>query len=261
MDVCFRTFCQMEGVATVDIVREDFRGHFCQTGSDCQLSVAAHAHDFPSKNLLRYYVQSVPFVTYPQKESRPGKVPSDAYLIVEFQKACDEWSKFTCIYFKRTEDKENADFRIRIANGNEEEEKKNLIADSFFWSYPKTDLKVLRLWKQLGDWDAYSVFLHEVGHILGFRHEHAFLSEDERSSIGSNESSIGYLMLQTVVDKSSIMSYGYLHQFKENSGRAELSRTDQLQANRLYDKLHSEKRFEIVHIGIISHLSFLMILY
>lgn len=146
----FRHFCQMAEVSTVDIVREDFHGKLCQTGSDCQLSVAAHAQDFPSKNLLLYYVQSVPYVTYPQKVSQPGKVPSDAYLVVEFQKACDEWSKFTRIYFKRTESRDLADFRIRLANSNEEDEKKNLIADAFFWSSPKNDVKVLKLWKQLG---------------------------------------------------------------------------------------------------------------
>lgn len=90
------------------------------------------------------------------------------------------------------------------------------------------------------------MFLHEVGHILGFRHEHAFLSLEERCLIGFNESSSGCLLLQDVVDKSSIMSYGYLHNFKENMGRAELSETDQLQAKKLYDKLHGAKNIEII---------------
>jgi hypothetical protein len=251
----------MTEISLVSIAPNDFNGMLCRTGTDCQLSVAVHALDFPSKETLLYYVQSIPFTSYPQKTAFAGGiVPSDTYLVREFQKACNKWTEYTGIKFERTYDKEASDFRIRMANTNEEEEKKNLVADAFFWSYPENDLKILRIWKQIGDWDVYSVFLHEVGHILGFRHEHAFLSADERILIGSSESSAGSMLLQgDLVDKTSIMSYGYLRKFKENCGNASLSVTDQDQCRKLYDRLRKEGRFgSKEYMDVIGMFSFLV---
>jgi hypothetical protein len=138
---------------------------------------------------------------------------------------------------------------IRTANKDEESEKSNLIAEAFFWS-SSNSIKVLKvklpqilikkMWKSIENWDAYSVFLHEVGHILGFRHEHVFLTSDERKAIGTDETSTGLELLQktNIADTNSIMSYGYLRQFTKNCSRqAELSETDKLQAISYYKHL------------------------
>lgn len=99
---------------------------------------------------------------------------------------------------------------------------------------------MVKIWKKIEEWDFYSVFLHEIGHILGFRHEHVFLNEAQRSAFGPNESSTGLSLLQLeVVDTQSIMNYGYLHQFKivpNEKKRAQLSETDKVQARSYYSK-------------------------
>lgn len=154
----------------------------------------------------------------------------------EFQNACNVWEEFTGVKFQRTMNEEESNFIIRAATEIEEVEKHKLVAEAFFWS--SQNKKVLAVWKIIKDWNAYSVFLHEVGHILGFRHEHVFLSESERNVIGTSESATGYELLQNtnVADTKSIMSYGYLSQFSltNKAGCAELSDTDKSQATNYY---------------------------
>lgn len=213
-------------MSKIEIPCDDFNGEFCTTGVDCQLAVASHLGDFPKKSELLYYVKSLPGTF--------GLVSWDSHLVVPFQMACDEWQKCTGIKFIRTDRQNLADFIIRTANADEESERHNLIAESFFWS--SKEKKVLKVWKRINQWNAYSVYLHEIGHILGFRHEHVFLSQEERAFIGvKDESSHTYTLLQEVVDKSSIMSYGYLQNFTDASGMiATLSDTDKEQAKRCF---------------------------
>jgi hypothetical protein len=172
-------------VNRIEMGHDDFNGEICSTGTDCQLATASHLRDFPRKTTLSYYVKSMP--------GSGAIVAFDFPLVITFQAACDEWTKYTKIKFQRINNQE-ADFIIRIANKDEEIEKKSLVADSFFWSSSK-DVKVIRIWKRISEWDAYSVFLHEIGHVLGFRHEHVFLSQEERAFIGNL-----FFFVQFVVD-------------------------------------------------------------
>jgi hypothetical protein len=56
--------------------------------------------------------------------------------------------------------------------------------------------------------------------------------------IGGDESSHCYKLLQEVVDKNSIMSYGYLRQFTKGSPTpAQLSIIDKEQAKRCFESL------------------------
>lgn len=231
--------CEMAEVSMIDLVPTDFKGAICQTGNNCEPSIIKSLRDFPPKKNLDYYVQSLPSAT---GKHTGGKVSCNDPLIIEFQRACDEWTKYTQITFRRTTNKAEADFMIRSANLSEEKEKsKKLVADAFFWS-DDDEIKVLKIWKKISEWSAYSVFLHEIGHILGFRHEHAFLSQHDRGLLGSVESSRSYKLLQEVVDKYSIMSYGYLRQFVLVSGKgeAELSAVDRDEAIKLYEIFQKE---------------------
>ena len=85
----------------IDLTIDDFpqEGKICCTGSQCVLNTTSviREGDFPStKTNLTYYIRSLPYT----------------YLDVQFQKACDEWSKFTRIHFKRIEEEAGADFII-----------------------------------------------------------------------------------------------------------------------------------------------------
>ena len=66
----------------------------------------------------------------------------------------------------------------------------------------------------IDQWDAYSTFLHHIGHIMGFRHEHPFLSTDQRKCLSMGKTPPS----SKIVDKNSIMSYGYLSQFTKEGG-------------------------------------------
>jgi len=85
-------------------------------------------------------------------------------------------------------------------------------------------------------WDAYSIFLHDVGHILGFRHEHAFFPTINRITNEKIDGNSQYSQNMRIVDTHSIMSCDYLQRFTKGSGKqAELSDADKLQAKAFYD--------------------------
>jgi len=118
-------------VSRVEIPCDDFNGQFCTTGVDCQLAVASHLGDFPKKSDLLYYVKSLPGTS--------GQVSWYSELVVPFQTACDEWKKCTGITFKRATTQNVADFVIRTANSDEEIERHNLIAESFFLVFKRKE--------------------------------------------------------------------------------------------------------------------------
>lgn len=203
---------------------DDFNGQWCQTGSDHSLAVAQGDTDYPPKKHLTYYVKSLPLTR--------GAVHPQHPMALNFQRACETWSAHIPITFERVFVEDGADFKIRTANAHEESEKTTSVAEAFFWS--DVNAKVVKVWKRIEEWDCYSVFLHEIGHILGFRHEHVFLSAPQRALIGGNESAATYRLLQMVVDEKSIMSYGYVRQFLVGTGSASLSAIDIEQAKAYY---------------------------
>eukprot|EP01125_Pyxidicula_operculata_P018041 TRINITY_DN6384_c0_g2_i1.p1 TRINITY_DN6384_c0_g2~~TRINITY_DN6384_c0_g2_i1.p1 ORF type:complete len:229 (+),score=16.40 TRINITY_DN6384_c0_g2_i1:3-689(+) len=206
---------------------DDFHGIFCRTGLDSSLAVSKGCEDYPKSKHLKYYIRSLP--------GTRGRVSVDNKMAKIFQRACNEWTIVSGVSFERVDEQWNCDFLVRTANEDEEEERPSQVAEAFFWSDP--DKKVLILWKSIRDFDAYSVFLHEVGHILGFRHEHIFFSASDRASF-TLESSHGKKLLQSeVADTESIMSWAHLKKFTSGGGHAVLSRVDKLQATNFFKKL------------------------
>ena len=221
----------------VDLFKDPFH-NICGTECNQELAVAFHGNDKCTHPILYYYVRSI---------TNWGKVSKGNTLVKEFQKAADEWHCHTNIRFVRvflnesryhTEDDLVIDaphFVIRSANRDEEDEKKTWIASAFFWS--SLNEKRVVVWGKIKQVHAYTVFLHEIGHILGFRHEHVFLSAADRTAFSeTKEKPDGYLLLQDAVDKDSIMSYEYLkdkiHDPHGEGGH--LSSTDILQARNYY---------------------------
>ena len=200
----------------ITLAPSDFDGVFCTTGDGCRAREHL-VHDRPPNDELYYYIQSVP-------GQRRGTVAKDNPLARAFQEACDEWTKYTGMHFIRVKSK-NAeyDFVIRVADRTEEEECTSRTVEVFTWS--SSSAKVIKLWKSVLEWDAYGVFLHTVGHILGYRHEHAYRHGD-------------VFMGNLRVDESSIMSYTYLKQFRSGCDRRpQLSLLDQSWA---IDAFHSK---------------------
>ncbi len=205
---------------------DDFQGEFCDLGFDADLAITAHVDNRCPHEIVTYYVQSLP---------KLKRVSQDAPMVQAFQRACDEWQKYSGVQFQQVSKDENPMFIIRAANLQEEDEEKDMIARSFFWS--QRSKHRIKIWKSIEDWNAYSVFLHEVGHILGFRHDHIFLLDDERTGITATaETNAGVQLLQpeAIVDRESIMSYGYLKAMKDRKKEARLSTIDKTQCRQYY---------------------------
>jgi len=167
-------------------------------------------HDIVGKQELCYYVRSLPST----------HLVTHYYLCRDFQDACEEWTLHTGIRFRRLEEEggEECDFIVRQANEDEEEENPSTICESFFFSTPHK--KVVKVWLGIVLWVPYAVFLHTVGHILGFRHEHCHQKLDNQIH---------------TVDQESIMSFAYLSRFRfSGEVGAQLSTRDCLKASELY---------------------------
>jgi len=73
------------------------------------------------------------------------------------------------------------------------------------------------------DWNAYTVFLHEIGHVLGIRHEHVL------GKVKITNELVGkavFVYPQTEVDAESVMNYNYLFRIKDGKLRGKLSDLD-----------------------------------
>jgi hypothetical protein len=73
-----------------------------------------------------------------------------------------------------------------------------------------------------------AILVHEIGHILGFRHEHVFIGAEARINMKSSSTSADLLLRQEIVDENSIMSYGHLNKIlsSEENCHKLLSETD-----------------------------------
>jgi hypothetical protein len=143
---------------------DDFRGVICDLGfGDDVIYTAQVNQNICQINPVKYYIRSFP------GKGRVGKNDQTALI---FQRACDEWTKHTGVRFERVFAESESNFFIRCANKTQEYEEKHMVARSFFWSEKR--VKTFIVWKQFKNWDAYIMFLHQIGHILGFRHEHGF---------------------------------------------------------------------------------------
>lgn len=181
MDDFFLRHCKEAGITVIPTPKSDFNHCFC----DVETRV-----DTPTTQRLYYYVQSMPGYV--------GTIAKDNPLVMDFQMACDEWTKHIDITFERVMSRHNIHhFKIRCATKVEEEESSTTSVMNYFIA--NDDIGVLCLWRRIKEWQSYAVFLHAIGHIIGLAHEDAFGPDD------------------TSMICESIMSYAYISQFQRNS--------------------------------------------
>jgi len=162
-------------------------------------------------------------------------IPDNNY-IVAFENAAKIWEKIIGISIKETKNKNIADFIIRSANEDEETEGADYLIKSFFWSKNVKTLSIV-IWKGISSWENKEIlFLHALGHIFGFRHEHPYFPVEERTgkAIEIKDELILY-------DPNSIMSSTCLINNK-NTTYCDLSEDDKKEAAFLYPQnLTSQK--------------------
>ena len=198
------------GPTLLEEAPDDFEGYICDFKRELDTEFIK-----PSKSILLYFIRSLP----------TDQIQKDDPLSLDFQIACDTWTEYTGVKFQRSFSNSDVDFIIRSANEDEETERSNLVIDGFNWN--SKGLKAVKIWKSIEKWNAYSIFLHLVGHILGFCHHHAF------SQFGMNSSYIHY---SETARSDSIMSYNYIKQFtKDNNDKAILSNDDKILTQMYYN--------------------------
>ena len=124
---------------------------------------------------------------------------------VQFRTAYGKWTGACNIEFKKVADPALAVFEVKDFPRDGK-----TVAESFFPSYSK-DLRILRIFEDLNQppfkTHAVSILAHELGHILGFLHEHIWLTAKELHQNGVNPESTSNAMPVTDYDKDSIMNY------------------------------------------------------
>lgn len=229
----------MEAITWVTLEPSDFNGRVCCTGEGRVCGEDASMSLITKSSPVLYYVRSWPHLDTP--DGQPKEV-HDLALYVLFYHACSAWTRCTGIRFERTDEELKADFYIRAASKTEEKEQRSRVCEAFDWSTPHT--KVVRLWHSLGQYQPYAIFLHCIGHILGFRHAHAQWSVGRRLGLHEQEQlEFGSTQAFQCSDPNSIMSFDYLSRCTVPPGEenkqfgvygVKLSHLDQIQARRAY---------------------------
>jgi hypothetical protein len=189
----------------------------CTTGDHCgrpaAVTTAVRRSDLAPQLSLSYYIESLPC----------DKADS---LLWGFRTACDAWTSCTGVSFTRASRSGACDFCVRSATQREEAERgcDGVAIQSFHWSGPEA--RAVILWQKSLHYDAHSLFLHAIGHILGLRHEHSLCAE-------------------------SVMSLDHLAQFVHErrysaGGRAQLSLEEEMHAWQLYEPLRNRRSLPVL---------------
>ncbi|KAK3716462.1 hypothetical protein LTR37_006358 [Vermiconidia calcicola] len=127
---------------------------------------------------------------------RTGTFPNDAAAELAasaFKEAADEWNKLKLgLEFAATKDRASANFYLRYLVNPDVENMRDVLAEAFFPSEEGQDVIVYSHAFESGLKSLMPVvFLHELGHVLGLRHEFAvelegrgairFMGEDKNS--------------------------------------------------------------------------------
>lgn len=233
-----------ETVRQINPIITKFNG-YCNTGENSRLAAASSEDDRIKVDIVYYKFESV-------LEATGGRVADSNKYKISFRRAATEWPKHTGINFEETtSEKGQYYFIIRKADAREEKEKgPKLIADSFFWS-DSDAIKTLVMYKAMITKNHYTVFLHELGHVLGFRHEHCFLTDSEKAALNLSESHIGLSLLQSDIDHGSIMHYPNLWEHWNSEDDIKLSEVDIAQSKHYYREFyirHPARHFDPVPI-------------
>lgn len=125
----------------------------------------------------------------------------------QFREACNQWTLFCDVSFRKTTDSTLAVFEVVDCLPDTK-----TIASSFF---PSEDDRKLRCFEDLTkppyNTLAVNILAHEVGHILGFRHEHIWLSPEELRQRKIDLESTNGVIPVTKYDADSIMNYVRLY--------------------------------------------------
>ncbi len=107
-----------------------------------------------------------------------------------------------------------------------------LLASAFFphWSPSVRELEYCNLGLAQSDAELLATTKHELGHILGLRHEHYRFAQDEQSCLNGSDSPGRNV---TESDPYSIMGYDYCNGISDNN--TTLSRLDRIGIQRLYN--------------------------
>ena len=160
-----------------------------------------------------------------------------------FRLAASSWEAACGVKFIQVFDPSKAVFQVVDAGENEEQDKRlaNVIAFAFFpKDLPPHRVVCMALMTQSPKM-AVAVLRHELGHVLGWRHEHMWENSEElaaklRFSDGSRELSDANCYQLTEYDRVSIMNYLKLWQDSAAGIVTDLSANDILGSRIVYPK-------------------------
>jgi len=119
----------------------------------------------------------------------------------DIQAACDMWNRVCGVHFKEVSSKEAAFIIVRDATQAEEADPdfKGVIAAAFFPGQLQRDVKIFRIFNAQPN--RVSVLCHELGHSLGWRHEHIWVNPPWTTEGTDDATDL------TAYDPDSIMNY------------------------------------------------------
>jgi len=136
--------------------------------------------------------------------------------------ALNYWEKACGIKF--TKDEQNPFFTFRDATPEEEKELPGVVAWAFFPGDSPREVVLLEIFNS--QFNKVSVLAHELGHLLGFRHEHIWIGLTEETTEGAKQ--------VTRYDKNSIMHYKKIWNDQDRGIITQLSTLDKTGARVIY---------------------------
>eukprot|EP01113_Clastostelium_recurvatum_P002080 TRINITY_DN1086_c0_g1_i4.p2 TRINITY_DN1086_c0_g1~~TRINITY_DN1086_c0_g1_i4.p2 ORF type:complete len:257 (-),score=65.61 TRINITY_DN1086_c0_g1_i4:199-969(-) len=160
----------------------------------------------------------------------------------QITEACDSWDGVCGVEFKQARSPKDAFIQVRDATFEEEHARSNrgVIASAFFPGETKREIVIFRRFAT--QFNSVAVLCHELGHVLGFRHEHIWTklagrSDDEQEPVDFKDPFTGKVWgaeKLTEYDPDSIMHYQKLWDDEKAHKITTLSRLDEVGAQLVY---------------------------